>query len=266
MIRPLKKSDIKGLNSLVPQDWNSDLEQNQLQFYGQEYFHAFVMADPEKIISLGNLFFNADSAWLANIIVAEKCRGLGLGSEMTAHLMDFAVAQGYTSMLLLATAIGQPMYQKLGFKTVCTYQKFVSPSDSQHTRSKAVRSLENRDLFDVHALDTLATGESRMHLLFKFYEEGLGYFQGDKLFGFYLPHFGRGLVIASDPTAGAELLQIKHAEKDCVTMVPESNLAAIDLLTEANLTRGEPLYRMVYTQDVDWKPEYIFSYGSGGFG
>ncbi len=266
MIRPLKKSDIEGLNTLLPKDWNSDLEQSINQFYGQEYFHAFVMEDPNGVIAIGNLFLNADTAWLGNIIVAEQCRRLGLGTDMTTHLMDFAVAQGYTSMLLLATAMGQPMYQKLGFETVCAYHKFVSATDSQHTPSRAVRSLENTDLVDVHALDTLATGESRMHLLFKFYEEGLGYFQDDKLLGFYLPHFGRGLVIASDPIASAQLLEIKHAKQDRVTMVPEGNLAAIDLLTDANLTRRESLYRMVYTQDVDWRPEFIYSYGSGAFG
>lgn len=234
MIRKLKISDISRLNSLPPIDWKFDYEEFLMDFIGKNYFHSFVMLQEKKIIGTGNVFFREKIGWLANIIITGKLRGKGLGSEMTKFLVDHLKDIGCETQLLIATELGEPVYKKIGFNKIADYQCYDTELETEYILSSSIRKLGSIDLEKLYQLDNLVNGENRSHFINKYYKSGFGYFApNEDLLGFYLPDFGRGLVLAKEAYAGLELLKLKHSKKGKRTLLPLNNKDGITFF-EAN--------------------------------
>lgn len=264
MIRALKETDTPGLNSLSPQDWNFDYEGFLNLFSQDEYFYAFGLFQDGKIIGTGNVFLKGKVGWLANIIVDEKFRGRGYGMKMTVFLIDFLESKGCETQLLIATELGEPVYQKVGFKKITEYYRFDTEITYDYKRSNSIRELVDSDLKYLYELDKNANDEDRIHLLNKFSQNGLGYFSNDnELLGFYLPEFGQGLIISINQEAGKELLKLKHSKKGRKTMLPMHNQDGINFLMKTGLKAGNRCSRMVLGKQNNWTPEYIYSYAGG---
>ena len=264
MIRELKESEIQGLNNLPPADWKFDYEEFLMDYIKDDFFYAFVMLQNDEIIGTGNVFLKNKIGWLANIIVTEKYRGKGLGSKMTKFLVDFLDEKGCETQLLIATELGEPVYQKIGFKKITDYLCFDSEQDYDLNYSNSIRELKHSDLDSLYTLDTEANGENRAHLIVKYYKTGLGYFNSNnEMQGFYLPDFGRGLIISKEKEAGIELLKIKHSRKGRRTLLPIDNREGIDFFENNGLKKGDKCSKMILGKENKWNPEHIYSYGSG---
>ena len=264
MIRELKKSNISGLNSLPPIDWKFDYEDFLNDFVGEDYFRAFVMIKDTKIIGTGNVFFRDKIGWLANIIIDESLRGKGLGFKMTKFLVDYLNDKGCETQILIATELGEPVYKKIGFAKIADYQCFDTELGQDYVMSSSIRKLDCSDLEKLYHLDNLANGENRTHLIDKYYKTGFGYFNSDNdLLGFYLPDFGRGLVLSNDINAGIELLRLKHSKKEIRTLLPIDNKDGIEFFETSGLKKGYKCSRMILGKQNKWNPKYIYSYGSG---
>lgn len=263
MIRELKISDISGLNILPPVDWKFDYEDFLKDFVGEDYFYAFVMIQEEKIIGTGNVFLKNKIGWLANIIVAENFRGQGLGYKMTKFLVDFLNNKGCETQLLIATELGEPVYKKIGFEKMIDYQCFDTKLEKDFNNTNSIRKLTELDLENLYKLDTEANGEDRTHLIDKFYKTGLGYFCDSELLGFYLPDFGRGLVLSRDKQAGIDLLKLKHAKEGKRTLLPVENKEGIEFFEKNGFKKGYKCSKMILGENYKWNPQYIYSYGSG---
>ncbi|MFZ1705044.1 MAG: GNAT family N-acetyltransferase [Saprospiraceae bacterium] len=264
VIRPLKTNDINGLNALTPVEWKFEYESFLKNFIDEPFFYAFLLLQENNIVGTGNVLIKGNIGWLANIIVDYNHRNLGLGFSMTKFLVDFLQDKGCETQILIATKLGEPVYQKIGFKKITEYYCYDSVRDVPYANSDFIRplTLENKSL--VYNLDYMANGENRSHLINKFYKNGFGYFDtGDLLLGFYLPEFGKGLVISSDPTAGKELLKLKHATKGRRTMLPIENEEGIKTLENLGLTKGISSSKMILGKLNFWNPSCIYSYGSG---
>lgn len=264
MIRELKESEIHGVNSLPPSDWKFDYEDFLKDFLTDDFFYAFVIIQDERIVGTGNVFLKGKIGWLANIIIGQNYRGKGLGHKMTKFLVDFLKEKKCETQLLIATELGEAIYQKVGFRKMTEYQCFDSELDTNYDLTNSIRKLTNSDLESVYKLDRDANGENRTHLIDKYYGNGLGYFNIDNnLLGFYLPDFGRGLVLSWDTYAGIELLKLKHSEKGKRTLLPIENQDGINLLMKNGLKQGDKCSRMILGKENNWIPKYIYSYGSG---
>ncbi len=264
MIRTLKQNDIKGLNKLPPVDWKFDYEDFLHNFMEDDFFYAFAMVKDNEIIGTGNVFLENKIGWLANIIVAEEFRGNGFGSMLTKFLVDFLNDKGCETQLLIATELGEPVYQKIGFNKITEYHCFDSEEDYDFEYSNSIRELNIADLDSVYKLDYEANAENREHLLIRYHKSGFGYFTPDnEMLGVYLPNFGRGLVLSKDKKAGIELLKLKHSKKGKRTLLPIDNKDGIKFLEKSGLKKGNKCSRMILGKKNNWTPSYIYSYGSG---
>lgn len=264
MIRAIKESDIKGLNFLPPAAWKLDYETFLKGFLNDKFFYAFIQIRDGKIVGTGNILLREKIGWLGNIMVDKNCRGQGLGYEMTKFLVDFLKEKKCETQLLIATALGEPIYRKLGFRKLTEYQSFDSETDLDYPAVTAIRELKNSDLESVYGLDREANGENRTHLIDRACHHGLGYFNStEELLGFYLPEFGRGLVLSRDEEAGLELLKLKHTRQGKRTLIPIENQKGINLLEQIGLKKGPASARMILGKEIEWHPGFIFSYGSG---
>lgn len=249
---------------LPPSDWNYDYERFIENYLKDDFFYAFIMVQDDEIIGTGNVFFKGKIGWLANIIIDEKFRGQGLGFKMTQFLVDFLSNMKCETQLLLATELGEPVYRKIGFRKITDYQCFDTDIGYDLIAANSIRKLEYPELEKIYKLDQKANGENRAHLIDKYFDTGLGYFDNnDELLGFYLPDFAQGLVLSTNRKAGNELLKLKHSKKGRRTLLPVENSDGIKFLEDIGITKGDKCARMILGKENNWNPKYIFSYGGG---
>lgn len=264
IIKELLLSDIKGLNKLPPADWKFDYERFLKIYLEDDFFYSFAIVLDNKIVGTGNALIKGEVGWLAHIIVDENYRNRGLGRKITEFLIDFLNSKGCKTQLLIATELGEPIYKKLGFQKLSEYQRFDSEKDHDLVISKSIRPLSEKDFREVCQIDLEINGEDREHLIKRYFDGSFGFFNtSDEMLGFYLPGFGRGLVLGKDAESGTELLKLKHARKDVRTLLPEENKIGIRFLKGLGLKEGPKCVKMYLGEKNKWKPSSIYSYGSG---
>src|SRR4051794_2758459 len=93
------------------------------------------------------------TGWLGGITVAPGARGRGLGRELTVAALDALGPR--STVLLLASELGRPIYERLGFVAEGSYRVFTSQvsGDGEFEPGRP------------HALDRRVTGEDRSVVL-----------------------------------------------------------------------------------------------------
>jgi len=264
MIYGLNPSQIPGLNKIPPLDWDFDYESFLRSYLPTDFFKAFILLQDKEIVGTGNVFYKGKIGWLANIIIIKAYRQQGLGAKMTQHLVDYLDKQGCETQLLIATELGESVYEKIGFRKVSSYQGFYSAQNQVYKAGTPIKNIEKKDLQSICDMDLFANGECRKHLIERYYETGFGYFNMEhELLGYYLPDFGRGLVVAKNEKAGIELLKLKHSQKGKKTMLPIENKAGIECLTQLDIPKTDRWSRMSLGKSLSWNPKLIYSYASG---
>jgi ribosomal protein S18 acetylase RimI-like enzyme len=71
-----------------------------------------------EVLGVGTLIHLDRTVQLVNIATPEAHRGRGVGSAVTAALMNLGRDLGADAAMLTATEMGYPIYRKLGFETV----------------------------------------------------------------------------------------------------------------------------------------------------
>ena len=144
--------------------------------------------------------FGRDHASLGMVIVAPDQQGRGIGRDLMARTMD---ALGERVTFLNATAAGQPLYQKFGFKAVGSIHQHqgtgsAHPPAVQLAPGERVRPLGARDPERLTALLNRAAGYDRTQVLAALLEvaDGVVLDRNGEPVGFALMRrFGRGHVI-----------------------------------------------------------------------
>ncbi len=234
-----------------------------LEHFGRGYFHARVSAESGRILAVGQGIAAGHAGWIGNIIVRPEARNRGLGSRVTQDIVDLLRARDCSAFLLIATELGEPVYQKLGFRTRGEYV-FLRLPRLPAPPTTFVRRLQPSETDAVFQLDAFATGEARGGLLAPHLGAGRAHVDPDgALDGFFLPSLGAGQVVARRPPAGLELLRFKHAFYPCNAVVPAGNSAALHFLIEHGAEETARAPRMAFGDEVAWRPECIFARGAG---
>jgi GNAT superfamily N-acetyltransferase len=268
-IRTIRADDLPILKDFAPPDWNTDLSVTFAFHLGQPYFYAILAEWDGVIAGCANGLLQGQVGWLGNIIVLPAFRGRGIGSALTHHLVEFFQRQGISHQLLIATQLGQPVYEKTGFKVGSHYLFFKRGDSMRVTGSVAtavtgVRAFAPEDAAALFALDQSISGELRQPFLSRFLDGAWVHTSTvGELDGYYLPKLGNGLVIAADDTAGLALLRLKLAQRVTMAVVPEQNLAAVDFYRSVGMVESARAPRMSLGGEVSWQPEHVYARGSG---
>ena len=121
-----------------------------------------------RVVATGLATVSAPVGWLGAVIVDEAVRGRGFGRAMTEELRRRLRAAGCETLALVATAAGQPLYERMGFRVVTHYRQMegdhldAAPEAPEGAR---LRPLTTDDLPRVFELDRLATAEDRRAVL-----------------------------------------------------------------------------------------------------
>lgn len=95
-------------------------------------FHLGYLDNRPVSTSIG--FLHAGVVGIFGVSTAPTARNRGIGREVTKRALLWARERGYRVGILQATAMGYPVYERLGFKTVATYACYTlhatEPEDS----------------------------------------------------------------------------------------------------------------------------------------
>jgi predicted N-acetyltransferase YhbS len=212
-------------------------------------------------VAAGAVF--AGTGWVGGVAVVPAHRRVGLGGALTEAIVEFLEGRGAATVLLHATALGRPVYERLGFIPETQYRTLSGPTLARGPHEAPVRPGQAGDLEAVAALDRAATGEDRRRLLTALWPAGgLVATAGGGPLGFHLPSPWRtgGATIAADPGAGLTLLDaVRAAPGDEVAIsVPTANSTAIDALEAAGFTEVYRTIRMYRGPHVPWDPAALF--------
>ncbi len=160
-------SDIPGLISLSASvGWDYDAEEiKTVMAAGKVYGHRNVEG---KIVSSAAIIPYDDSlASIGMVIVRDECRGMGLGRMVTQACIEAVYPE--TTIMLIATEQGKPLYERLGFRSISCVHKYLCdryvPANSQ--RSAEVEFIPYREEHFPHVvqLDRNAVGADRSSFL-----------------------------------------------------------------------------------------------------
>jgi len=259
-------NDLKEIGKLQPEGWPDIV--TDFKFYLDSGFCIPIkIVLGNRIVGLGAAILLGDSAWIAHIIVDEEFRNKGIGYSIVEELLNRLKAYSLKSYMLIATETGKSLYEKAGFKAVSDYAYFRReiPWKDQKISGK-VLPYKTAYFSEIMELDKKISGENRGSLLFDHLSTSKVYIQNNSLAGVYIPGSGEGLIIADTLSAGLELMKEKYSIID-KAVLPAENVAGIAFLEQNGFVKT-PVKgtRMVYGEDVTWKPDKIFSRIGGNLG
>ena len=220
--------------------------------------HLLVAEDDGVVVGTAASVGFGPTGWLGGVTVSPHARGKGLGTQLTEAALD-ALGERET-LLLLATPLGRPVYEKLGFEVESLYRVFASNAQRPE-KTVELRDVTPDDLEAIKALDLQATGEDRS-LVLEASLEGAKATPDLKAVALRPPW--PSLPIIGDPQAATTLLT-SLIEPGLRLAVPHENTNAVNLLrllareqrTVARMRRGPA---------VDWRPDNVWGTFSLFFG
>ena len=269
-LRSMTAADVdRAADAVLADDWGD--RRAWFRFaVAQPGCHAVVAEDDAAgIIGTGVATINGPAAWIGTIWVASAFRGRGLGRALTEAPIDAAEAAGCRTMILVATDLGRPLYERLGFSVQTWYRTFEAPGLGQSAERRPgdrLRPSRSDDLAVMTALDRAATGEDRSAILAALAgPDGTRILPDvdDRPAGYVIrAPWGGGATIAPRLEDGMAIVRERRRAYPtdrrvrCGILLENGAGAAAleaDGWTEAwrapRLVRGEPL---------DWQPEHIW--------
>jgi len=264
-ILALEYEELDLISDLQPEGWN-DIKPS-FHFYVQSSFCFPIKVIIDGIIvGLGATIIHNDVSWLGHIIVHADQRGNGIGKFITQSLIDIAKQNKCETIYLIATKLGVPVYEKLGFITDTEYLFFKDIKvDKELLISDKIMPYKQDFKNEISIIDKIATGEARMMHLEDALENGFVYINNHKIEGFYLPSLGDGLIVANNSSAGLELLKLHLKSNDKVSF-PIDNFLATDFLHTNGFKEYDVAKRMRLGNIRPFKLDNIYNRIAGNTG
>ena len=277
-IRPMTAADtIDAAELIVRGGWG-----DRREFFAWAVGHAgttpLVATIDGAIVGTGVGSVHGPVGWVGTIFVDEALRGRGLGAELTRRVIAGLEAAGCASLVLIATELGRPIYERLGFRVDGHYHMLstagLAADDPAAAEADGVRPVEPDDLAELIELDARAIGEDRSGIVRSFAGAGRSVVATDAagriVASLVRPPWGAGALIAPDPADALRLLAWRRREAGPDGRVgaglPSANEGGRAILADAGWVEGATPVRMVRGEAPAWQPAWIWGQFGGPLG
>lgn len=226
--------------------------------------HGFVAVLDDEIVGTGVAAIHGPVAWIGTIWVRSTSRGRGLGAALTEAALDAADAAGCVTQLLVATDVGRPLYERLGFG-VQTWYRTMEHQGVDARPSSGVRAFAPADLPAMVDLDRRATGEDRSAALATFAAPTTArvLVERDRIDGFVIrAPWGGGATVAGSVGAALVLLGARLAaagsQRTVRCGILLENDAGARALETAGWTEAWRAPRLIRGRTLDWDPTMLW--------
>ena len=264
-IEPFTTNDLEFVAGLQPEGWPDIF--TSIQYYCTSEFCFPIKATQNGTVAgIGTAIIHGNTAWLAHIIVNKDFRNNGIGTTLTRSLIELIHKTPCRTLLLIATALGEPVYKKLGFEVDTQYVFFDDAGDLPAMNStKEITPFQKCHEDALLQLDRSVSGEDRKKLLKDHFTNTQIFLENGTLVGFYMTTLGEGLIIANTPEAGVTLMKLRATsnKKFCI---PINNTQGIDLLRQHGFKELRKASRMMLGNKLVWDSTKIYSRIGGNLG
>ncbi|MBN2614902.1 MAG: GNAT family N-acetyltransferase [Bacteroidales bacterium] len=263
---PVTQNDLAELRNLTPEGWD-DIVPDFVFYLNAPYCKPFKIQDGTKIAGVGTSITFGKTSWIAHIIVDKEYRRRGIGYRIVAELLVDLKADEVDSCSLIATEMGNSIYERFGFVEVTEYT-FLQRQKRWHDipLSPHVIPCRPEHVPAILELDKKVSGEDRELLLQNFLPGTLVYFHDKAVQGYYIPNLREGPVIADNEEAGFALMNAKYAMAD-KAVLPSDNTAGIRFLKENGFAETDKKgTRMVYGDPVAVQLDKMYARIGGNLG
>lgn len=259
MIHPLTINDLEFCNHLVKQAGWNQTEADWIRILTLDEHHSFIAKNEEASLGTISATLFQEVAWISMVLVDQSHRGQGIGQRLFSYMLAHLQRHNIQSIRLDATAFGQPLYEKYGFRSEYSLVRMFKSKEKISAGSfhPSIRPLDSEK--SILTLDQKATGSHRQKLLQRFITEDqlyCFYFDADdfKTRGGYVAlRLGRqamqiGPCIVTDPSKGYPLLN--HAlqfagKKDIMIDIPEDHKIAMEWALNHGFIPQRTFIRMI---------------------
>jgi len=202
------------------------------------------------------------TGWIGALGVVPRARGRGLGSALTEACVEWLRGRGAETVLLHATDVGRPVYERVGFVAEGRSRAWRGGPVVQRP-GDGLRPLRATDRAAIAALDAAVTGERRSSILDAISPlTGLAAERDGRLRGYLLSSpWGAGpAVLADDEGAGVALLAAARGATQGPTILtlPDANAAGVAALQGWGFRAVNHAERMRLGPEVPWDPHGLF--------
>jgi GNAT superfamily N-acetyltransferase len=253
-IRPMTADDVAlGLRLSQQANWNQT-EADWRRLLDLQPDGCFVAESDGTAVGTTTTTIFGPVAWIAMVLVEESARGHGIGKALVGHALDVLDRRRVPTVRLDATALGQHLYEGLGFVEQYALARYegTPPRAMEMAASEPASSDEWERLA---ILDQAITGIDRRALLSRLFAEQPADVRldrvGAQLAGYLTARPGRravqiGPCIAS-PEGGPPLFADafhRYAGHDIYVDIPISNAVATRVAEAHGLTVQRSFARM----------------------
>lgn len=265
-IQSLEQNDLESVANLLPPGWENSLPVIASYITSPFCFPIKVCID-QKIVGIGTTIIHQDcTAWLAHIVVDPNYRNRQIGKLITETLVEAAYAKGSTTVYLLATELGAPVYKKVGFEIETEYVSFKANQNMDPPlSSKNIVAFADDFKSSIFELDNAISGEDRSLALAPHLTAGFLFLNNHTLQGFYLPTLGDGLILAETPEAGEELMRMRLSAKNTASF-PIDNVVATTFMQRNSYNLIQTHTRMRLGAIREWLATSIYNRIGGNLG
>lgn len=250
IIAPIVSADLENVAYLQEEGW-SDIRVAFSRYIEEPFSHPIKIEIDNKLVGVGATIVHGDIAWLGHIIVHPSYRSKGLGKIITQTLVGIAKENNCQTTYLLATELGAPVYEKVGFVTETTYCIFTDITISQKIPiSSHIQPYSADFRKEVAELDQQTSSENRFFYLEKFLGDMWIYVNKNRVEGYYIPTLENGPIIAKTENAGLALVSL-HLKDHQQLIFPKDNTILLQFLNSNNHKESSSCKRMRFG---DWKP------------
>lgn len=237
-------------------------------------------AEGKIVSSAAIISYDTDLASIGMVIVNKQYRGLGLGKKATQKCID-SVSKD-TSIMLISTEDGKPLYEKLGFITIDYVHKYLSDSYIQTkmfiNQEITLGKYSENDFNEIVELDSAAFGGKRRKFLLNRIEQSklclVVRNQKGKIIGYGLSILGPinlilGPIVAPNPQTASLIvdeLALNHQGKLRID-VPSSNNELMLFLEKSGFVNvSEPPIMIKNSFTMPYRNKELFAIAAQIFG
>ncbi len=262
-IREMRDGDLDFcVESVNHEGWLSETREVFEDSLAYDRHGCFIAEDDGHTVGMIVATAYDRAGFLGELIVRPEYRGHGLGRQLLEHAIDYLHSRGCGSIYLDGDTPAVPLYERLGFKTVCRSLRFLGRVES--AADAHVRIMTDDDHGAVVKLDRELFGADRSFFLCRRRERlpGLCWSltEHDRVTGYIMGRPGRGVVTVGPwiaPTRGDAALCLLRALSGAAADTPlrigllESQNRAVSLIRAIDmLEESEPSWRMVLGNDI----------------
>jgi predicted N-acetyltransferase YhbS len=262
IVRPATSDDITAMSGVIERAGLSSSRPELLEFNMASSSTAmFVGCRDGQVVGVAGCVCFGRTGWLGNVAVDDEVRGHGLGAAISRTAVDWLHQTGVETVLLTATELGRPIYERLGF-----VDEGVSYGIWEH-RSPPVlgcdrsATVEPGQIDAAIRCDTEVTGEDRRGYLAPFADRAFVP-AGRERSGYWvaLP-WGGGPIIAEDAASARPLIvEMIRTSPGSRLVFPELNAQGAALAKSLGFELARSVRRMRLGPPVPgFRPEAIYN-------